>query len=84
LEQQHTDAYELVVTLLHHVPEADRARAVRELSTGELHRRARLLADANSLRRVARAIVADLQHQRSGTRQRPVVGGTNAGQGLGQ
>jgi hypothetical protein len=28
LEQQHTDAHELVVTLLHYVPEADRTRAL--------------------------------------------------------
>jgi len=34
LDQQHTDAYELVVTLLHYVPEADRTRALRQLSTG--------------------------------------------------
>jgi hypothetical protein len=78
LEQQHTDAYELVVTLLHYVPEADRARAVRELSTSELQRLARLLADATSLRRIAGAIVADLQQQPSGTRQRAVVRGTKA------
>ena len=28
LEQQHTDAHELVVTLLHYVPEPDRTRAL--------------------------------------------------------
>ncbi len=28
LDQQHTDAYELAVTLLHYVPEADRTRAI--------------------------------------------------------
>jgi hypothetical protein len=61
LEQQHTDAHELLVTLLHYVPEADRTRALQELSTGELRRLARLLADATDLRQVARAIVADLQ-----------------------
>jgi hypothetical protein len=62
LEQQHTDAYELAVTLLHYVPEPDRTRAVRQLSTAELRRLARLLADATDLRQVALAIVADLQH----------------------
>jgi hypothetical protein len=61
LDQQHTDAYELAVTLLHYVPEADRTRALRRLSTSELRRLARLLADATDLRQVARAIVADLQ-----------------------
>jgi hypothetical protein len=60
-------------------PEARaQARAVRELSTSELHRLARVLADATNLRRVARSIVADLQHQLSGTRQRAVLRGTNA------
>jgi hypothetical protein len=62
LEQQHTDAHELVVTLLHYVPEPDRTRALHKLSTGELRHLARLLADATDLRQVARAIVADLQH----------------------
>jgi hypothetical protein len=61
LAQQHTDAHELVVTLLHYVPEPDRTRALCQLSTGELRRLARLLADATDLRAVARAIVADLQ-----------------------
>ena len=61
LARQHTDAYELAVTLLHYVPEADRIRALRQLSTAELRRLARLLADATDLRQVARAIVADLQ-----------------------
>ncbi len=61
LARQHTDAYELAVTLLHYVPEADRTRALRQLSTGELRRLARLLAEATDLRQVARAIVADLQ-----------------------
>jgi hypothetical protein len=28
LDQQHTDAHELLVTLLHYVPEADRTRAL--------------------------------------------------------
>ena len=36
LAQQHRDAYELAVTLLHYVPEADRCRALRQLSTSEL------------------------------------------------
>jgi hypothetical protein len=61
LAQKHTDAYELAVTLLHYVPEVDRIRALRQLSTGELRRLTRLLADATDLRQVARAIVADLQ-----------------------
>jgi hypothetical protein len=61
LARQHTDAYELAVTLLHYVPEADRTRALRQLSTGELRRLTRLLADATNLRQVARAIVTDLQ-----------------------
>jgi hypothetical protein len=43
------------------VPEADRTRALRQLSTGELRRLARLLSDATDLRRVAQAIVADLR-----------------------
>ena len=60
-EQQHTDAHELLVTLLHYVPEPDCTRALRELSTGQLRHLARLLADATDLRQVARAIVADLQ-----------------------
>jgi hypothetical protein len=61
LARQHRDAYELAVTLLHYVPEADRARALRQLSTGELGRLARLLVEASDLRQVARAIVTDLQ-----------------------
>jgi hypothetical protein len=61
LEQQHTDAHELVVTLLHYVPEPDRIRALAQLTTGELRHLARLLADATDLHQVARAIVADLQ-----------------------
>jgi hypothetical protein len=61
LTRQHTDAYELAVTLLHYVPEADRTRALRQLSTGELRRLIRLLAEATDLRQIARAIVADLQ-----------------------
>src|SRR5215218_3477847 len=70
LEQQHTDAHELLVTLLHYVPEPDCTRALRELSTGELRHLARLLADATDLRQVARAIVADLQRHLS-AQQRP-------------
>jgi hypothetical protein len=61
LARQHTDAYQLAVTLLHYVPEADRTRALRQLSTGELRRLTRFLAEATDLRQVARAIVADLQ-----------------------
>jgi len=61
LARQHSDAYELAVILLHYVPEADRTRALRQLSTGELRRLARLLAEATDLRQVAQAIVADLQ-----------------------
>jgi hypothetical protein len=61
LDQQHTDAHELLVTLLHYVPEPDRTRALHELPTGELRHLARLLADATDLRQVARAIVADLR-----------------------
>ena len=61
LARQHTDAYELVVTLLHYVSEADRTRALRQLLTGKLRRLARLLADATDLRQIAQAIVADLQ-----------------------
>jgi hypothetical protein len=61
LAQQHSDAFELAVTLLHYVPEADRTRALRQLSTGELRRLTRLLADATDLHQVALAIVADLQ-----------------------
>ena len=70
LAQQHTDAHELLVTLLHYVPEPDRTRALRELSTGELRHLARLLADATDLRQVARAIVADLQRHLP-TQQKP-------------
>jgi hypothetical protein len=70
LEQQHTDAYELVVTLLHYVPEPDRTRALSQLTTGELRRLARLLADATDLRRIARAIIADLQRHLA-AQQRP-------------
>jgi hypothetical protein len=62
LDQQHTDAHELVVTLLHYLPEPDRTRALSQLTTGELRHLARLLADATDLRRIARAIIADLQH----------------------
>jgi hypothetical protein len=61
LARQHTDAFELAVTLLHYVPEADRTRALRQLSTGELRRLTQLLADPTDLRQVAQAIVADLQ-----------------------
>ena len=63
LEQQHTDAHEVLVTLLHYVPEPDRTRALSQLTTGELRHLARLLADATDLRQVAWAIVADLQRQ---------------------
>jgi len=62
LEQQHTDAHELLVTLLHYVPEPDRTRALAQLTTAELRHLARLLADATDLRQIARAILADLQH----------------------
>jgi hypothetical protein len=61
LDQQHTDAHQLVVTLLHYIPEPDRTRALRELSTGELRHLARLLADTTDLRHIAHAIVTDLQ-----------------------
>jgi hypothetical protein len=61
LAQQHTDAHELLVTLLHYVPEPDRTRALSQLTTGELRHLARLLADATDLRQVARVIIADLQ-----------------------
>jgi hypothetical protein len=61
LAQQHTDAHELLVTLLHYVPEPDRTRALSQLTTAELRHLARLLTDATDLRQVARAIVADLQ-----------------------
>ena len=54
--QQHTDAHELLVTLLHYVPEPDRSRALGQLTTGELRHLARLLADATDLRQVARTI----------------------------
>jgi hypothetical protein len=70
LAQQHTDAFELVVTLLHYVPEPDRTRALSQLTTGELRHLARLLADATDLRRIARAIIADLQRH-PGAGQRP-------------
>jgi hypothetical protein len=62
LDQQHTDAHELLVTLLHYVPEPDRTQALSQLTTAELRHLARLLADATDLRRIARAIIADLQH----------------------
>ena len=61
LARQHTDAHELAITLLHYVPEADRTRALRHLSTAELRHLARLLAESTDLRQVAQAIVADLQ-----------------------
>jgi hypothetical protein len=61
LAQQHTDAHELVVTLLHYVPEPDRTRGLSQLTTAELRHLARLLADATDLRQIARAIIADLQ-----------------------
>jgi hypothetical protein len=73
LEQQHTDAHELLVTLLHYVPEPDRTRALRGLSTSELRRLARLLADATDLHQVARAILADLQHHLPHSRSRTVL-----------
>jgi hypothetical protein len=62
LTEQHTDAFELLVTLLHYVPEGDRTRALCQLTTAELRHLARLLADATDLRQIARAIIADLQH----------------------
>jgi hypothetical protein len=68
LEQQHTDAHKLLVTLLRNVPESDRTRALAQLSTGELRHLARLLADATDLRQVARAIVADLPRHPSAQR----------------
>ena len=61
LDQQHTDAHELLVTLLHYVPEPDRTRALSQLTTGELRHLARLLADATDLHQVAQAIIADAQ-----------------------
>jgi hypothetical protein len=61
LDQQHTDAHELLVTLLHYVPEPDRTRALSQLTTAELRHLARLLTDATDLRQVARPIIADLQ-----------------------
>jgi hypothetical protein len=61
LERQHTDARQLLVTLLHYVPEPDRTRALSQLTTAELRHLARLLANATDLRQIARAIVADLQ-----------------------
>jgi hypothetical protein len=70
LDQQHTDAHELLVTLLHYVPEPDRTRALSQLTTAELRHLARLLADTTDLRQVARAIVADLQRHLP-ARQRP-------------
>ena len=70
LERQHTDAHELLVTLLHYVPEPDRIRALSQLSTGELRHLSRLLTDATDLRQVARAIVADLQRHLS-AQQKP-------------
>ena len=70
LAQQHTDAHELVVTLLHYVPEPDRTRALSQLTTAELRHLARLLADTTDLRQVAYAIVADLQRH-LGAQQRP-------------
>lgn len=63
LARQHTDTHELAVTLLHYVPEADRTRALRHLSTGELRHLARLLTESTNLRQIAQAIVADLQRQ---------------------
>ena len=48
LAQQHTDAHELLVTLLHYVPEPDRTRALRELSTGELRHLARLVGTTDN------------------------------------
>ena len=70
LAQQHTDAHELLVTLLHYVPEPDRTRALSQLTTAELRHLARLLADATNLRQIARAIIADLQRH-LGTQQKP-------------
>jgi hypothetical protein len=70
LDQQHTDAHELLVTLLHYVPEPDRTRALSQLTTGELRHLARLLADATDLHQVARAIIADLQRHLA-VQQRP-------------
>ena len=61
LTRQHTDAHQLAVTLLHYVPEADRTQALGHLSTAELRRLARLLAESTDLRQVAQAIIADLQ-----------------------
>jgi hypothetical protein len=71
LDQQHTDAHELLVTLLHYVPEPDRTRALSQLTTGELRHLARLLGDATDLHQVARAIVADLQRHLPPARQMP-------------
>ena len=70
LAQQHADAHELLVTLLHYAPEADRTRALAQLTTGELRHLTRLLADATDLCQVARAIVADLQRH-LGAKQKP-------------
>jgi hypothetical protein len=50
------------------VPEADRVRALRQLSTSELRRLTRRLADTTDLRQVTPAIVADLQRHLQGGR----------------
>ena len=66
LRQRHTTAHELVCLLLRYTPEADRRRALGQLSTSELRRLARLLSEASDLRQVARAILADLRlHHRT-------------------
>ena len=57
---------DLVVLLLRYAPEADVARALDQLSAGELQRLARLLAAATDLHQVARRIAADLQERLDG------------------
>jgi hypothetical protein len=49
LEERHASARELVVVLLRHAPEAEVARALDQLSAGELQHLARLLTHATDL-----------------------------------
>jgi hypothetical protein len=61
LDGRHRWNRDLVVVLLRYAPEVDVARALDQLSAGELQRLARLLVAATDLHQVARRIAADLQ-----------------------
>ena len=59
--------------MLRYAPEADVARALDQLSAGELQQLARQLTQATDLRHVARGILVDLQEHLDGRSATPTV-----------